>query len=51
MEKAGDWGGRERGDLALLGKINTSSTDRQIDRHGYDGSYATFHQCDLGQVS
>ena len=52
MGKAGYWGGREGGDWALLGKINiTSSTDRWIDRHGYDDSFATFYQCDLGQVS
>lgn len=51
MEKAGDWGGREGGDWALLGKINImSSADRRIDRHGYDDSFATFYQCDLGQV-
>lgn len=52
MEKAGDWGGREEGDWALLGKINTTgSTDRQIDRHRYDDSFATVYQYDLGQVS
>lgn len=47
--------GREAGDLSILGKPVTSTpqallTERQT-RRECDCSFATFHQCGLGQVT